>query len=87
MSCFGSHDLEVFPFTVSGVIGGLIVLGPELFQILSQCGLSWFIEGRNLTDETCAATTSVIANANGADAAVFNPGEGRGVYAGIEWKL
>jgi iron complex outermembrane receptor protein len=50
-------------------------------------GLSWFIEGRNLTNEKYAATTSVIANANGNDAAVFNPGEGRGVYAGIEWKL
>jgi iron complex outermembrane receptor protein len=50
-------------------------------------GLSWFVEGRNLTNEKYAATTSVIANANGADSAVFNPGEGRGVYAGIEWTL
>lgn len=59
------------------------------FKIGSQAksGLSWFIEGRNLTDEKYAATTSVIANANGVDSAVFNPGEGRGVYAGIEWKL
>ncbi len=50
-------------------------------------GLSWFIEGRNLTDEKYAATTGVLADANGADAAAFYPGEGRGVYAGIEWKL
>lgn len=50
-------------------------------------GFSWFVEGRNLTDERYAATSSVIANANGNDQAVFNPGEGRGVYAGVEWKL
>lgn len=53
----------------------------------AKSGLSWFVEGRNLTNEKYAATASVIANANGNDAAVFNPGEGRGVYAGIEWKL
>lgn len=50
-------------------------------------GLSWFIEGRNLTDETYAATTGVLADANGTDAAAFYPGEGRGIYAGIDWKL
>lgn len=53
----------------------------------ARSGLSWFVEGRNLTDEKYAATTSVIANANGNDSAVFNPGEGRGIYAGLEWKL
>ena len=53
----------------------------------TKTGLSWFVEGRNLSNQKYAATTNVIANANGADSAQFNPGEGRGVYAGIEWKL
>ncbi len=51
-----------------------------------QEGVSWFIEGRNLTDETYAATTGVIENANGADSPQFLPGDGRSVYAGLEWK-
>jgi iron complex outermembrane receptor protein len=50
-------------------------------------GFSWFVEGRNLANEKYAATTSVIADANGMDTAAFNPGEGRGVFAGLEWKL
>ena len=49
-------------------------------------GISWFIEARNLTDETYAATTGVIENAGGNDAAQFLPGDGRSVYAGLEWK-
>ncbi|MEO8004609.1 MAG: TonB-dependent receptor [Betaproteobacteria bacterium] len=53
----------------------------------SKTGLSWFVEGRNLSNQKYAATTNVIANAKGADSAQFNPGEGRGVYAGVEWKL
>lgn len=63
-----------------------VIFGAKL-GVRSRNGLSWFVEGRNLANRTYAATTSVIANAGGADAAVFNPGEGRGVYAGIELKL
>ncbi len=52
-------------------------------------GISWFIEAKNLTDETYAATTGVTANA-GADPDAtsrnFLPGDGRSVFAGIEWK-
>jgi iron complex outermembrane receptor protein len=47
-------------------------------------GISWFIEGKNLTDERYAATTGVIENANGTDQRQFLPGDGRGVFAGIE---
>ncbi|MCW1922605.1 TonB-dependent receptor [Luteolibacter arcticus] len=47
-------------------------------------GISWFIEGKNLTDEGYAATTGVIENANGTDQRQFLPGDGRGVFAGIE---
>lgn len=49
-------------------------------------GLSWFLEGRNLADRTYAATTGVIADARGLDAAQFLPGDGRAVYAGVSWK-
>jgi iron complex outermembrane receptor protein len=49
-------------------------------------GISWFIEGRNLADRTYAATTGVIADARGLDAAQFLPGDGRAVYAGISWR-
>lgn len=54
-----------------------------------ETGLSWFIEAKNLTDEHYAATTGVVANA-GVDPANtsrnFLPGDGRSVFAGIEWK-
>jgi iron complex outermembrane receptor protein len=49
-------------------------------------GISFFVEGRNLTNEIYAATTGVIANANGADSAQFLPGDGRAVYSGIEFR-
>jgi iron complex outermembrane receptor protein len=47
-------------------------------------GVSWFVEGRNLTDKVHAATTGVIDNANGLDVAQFLPGDGIGAFAGIE---
>ncbi len=49
-------------------------------------GVSWFVEGRNLADKKYAATTGVIANAGGIDSRQFNPGLGRSVYIGMEWK-
>lgn len=48
-------------------------------------GVSWFIEFKNLTDETYAATHGVIDNAGGSDQRQFLPGEGRSVFAGIGW--
>ncbi len=51
-----------------------------------ETGISWFVEARNLTDEHYAATTGVIENANGTDQRQFLPGDGRSVYAGLEWK-
>lgn len=48
--------------------------------------LSLFIEGRNLTDRTYAATTGVIADAGGVDSAQFLPGDGRSVFVGFEWR-
>ena len=64
------------------------LLGFKLGRRLEN-GLSWFIEAKNLTDERYAATTGVVANA-GADpdqkSRNFLPGDGRGVFAGVEWK-
>ncbi len=51
-----------------------------------QKGVSWFIETRNLTDEVFAATTGVAANVRGHDSQNFLPGDGRSVFAGLEWK-
>ncbi|MCR2745393.1 TonB-dependent receptor family protein [Limnobacter parvus] len=48
--------------------------------------LRFFVDARNLTDKTYAATTGVIINAAGADTAQFAPGEGRSIYAGVEVK-
>ena len=52
----------------------------------ADAGFSWFLEGRNLANRTYAATTGVIADARGLDAAQFLPGDGRAVYAGLSWK-
>ncbi|PKM29207.1 MAG: ligand-gated channel protein [Gammaproteobacteria bacterium HGW-Gammaproteobacteria-11] len=50
-------------------------------------GLGFFVEGRNLSDRSYIATTGVIADALGADSAQFLPGDGRGLFAGLEWRL
>ena len=49
-------------------------------------GLSFYVEGRNLGNRRHASTTNVIADARGQDSAQFWPGDGRAVYAGIEWR-
>jgi iron complex outermembrane receptor protein len=48
---------------------------------------SWFVEGRNLGNKKYAATTGIVQNARGQDQAQFLPGDGRAVYAGLEFKL
>lgn len=50
-------------------------------------GLGFFVEGRNLADKTYIATTGVVADANGQDAALFLPGDGRSLYVGLEWRM
>jgi iron complex outermembrane receptor protein len=49
-------------------------------------GISWFAEVRNAFDKKYAATTGVIENAAGADQAQFLPGDGRGLFGGIEYR-
>lgn len=46
---------------------------------------TWFLEGRNLSNQKYAATTGVARNQNGADGALFLPGDGRTAYMGITW--
>lgn len=46
---------------------------------------SWFIEGRNLANQTYAASTGIAGNQNGRDGALFLPGDGRSAYLGVTW--
>jgi iron complex outermembrane receptor protein len=48
---------------------------------------SWFVDARNLTDRKWIASTNVVADARGQDQANFMPGDGRSVYAGLEWAM
>lgn len=50
---------------------------------------SWFIDMRNLFDKRYAATTGVIRDAQhpSADLAQFLPGDGRSIYAGVQWRM
>jgi len=52
----------------------------------TRSGWAGFVDARNLTDETYAATTGVIADARGRDSAQFFPGDGRSFFAGIEYR-
>lgn len=45
--------------------------------------ISVYLDARNLTDETYAATTGVVPNASGTDQPQFYPGDGRAVYVGL----
>jgi iron complex outermembrane receptor protein len=59
--------------------------GVKLGHTIDQ-GVSWFIEGRNLSDRTYAASTGVVADARGQDLAQFLPGDGRSVFVGLSWR-
>jgi iron complex outermembrane receptor protein len=62
------------------------LVGLKLARSVSK-GFSWYVEGRNLADRNYAATTGVIADAQGRDAAQFLPGDGRAIYAGVSWQV
>lgn len=63
---------------------GYAVFGVKLHQRLSG-GLSWFVEGRNLTDKRYASTTGVVFDTagNGRNQALFAPGDGRAFTLGL----
>jgi iron complex outermembrane receptor protein len=45
-----------------------------------------YVEGRNLTDEAYIASTSIAGDLGGADSNLFEPGNGRAVYAGVQYR-
>lgn len=49
--------------------------------------VSLFVDARNLTDERYAATASVITASTATNTALFYPGDGRSVYAGLKYKF
>lgn len=69
-----ANTLFADPYTLLGVKVGY----------RAKSGWAGFVEGKNLTDETYAATTGVLADARGRDSAQFLPGDGRSVFAGLE---
>jgi len=60
------------------------VLGFRAGQQVNQ-QLSWFIDARNLTDKKYAPTSGVVRAAT-ANQAIFYPGDGSAVYAGLQWR-
>lgn len=66
---------------------GYAVYGLRLGQEVTPA-LSWFLEGRNLSDKVYAATHGVVIDATApADQRLFNPGDGRAFYAGLSWTM
>ncbi|TQD48916.1 TonB-dependent receptor family protein [Marilutibacter aestuarii] len=63
---------------------GYALLGLKLGGDIGS-GASWFVDARNLADRKWISTTGVIADAGGQDSAQFLPGDGRSVYAGLQW--
>ena len=51
----------------------------------TERGFSFYVEAKNLTDKKYAATTGVVERAV-PDQAIFLPGDGRGYFAGIEFR-
>jgi iron complex outermembrane recepter protein len=48
---------------------------------------SLFVDLRNLTDEKYAATTNVVTTVNAMNSALYIPGDGRSVYAGLKYRF
>ena len=69
---FRAPGYHVFGLKIGGDIG-------------ERC--AWFVDARNLQDRKWIASTNVVADARGLDAANFLPGDGRSVYAGLEWRM
>jgi iron complex outermembrane receptor protein len=70
-----AHNLKNDDYTLLGFKAGQ--------EITPQ--ISWFIEGRNLTNQKYAATTGVVRSAT-PQQALFLPGDGSSVYAGLQWR-
>ncbi len=55
--------------------------------VKNERGISWFVEGKNLTNQKYAATTGVIDNAKGIDQAQYLPGDGQSVFVGFDFRM
>jgi iron complex outermembrane recepter protein len=53
------------------------------FGYKNEGGFSWFVEARNLENDEYISNTGIVANANGQDQGVFNPGLTRTVFVGF----
>jgi iron complex outermembrane recepter protein len=73
-------------FANSFFADGYTIWGVKLSQMVNK-QWSWFLEGRNLGNKAYASTTGIVRNAAGKDQAQFMPGDGRAVYAGMEFKF
>lgn len=51
----------------------------------SQTGLEWYLDAKNLNDQTHITTSLPIPDAGGLDGNYFYSGEGRAFYAGLKW--
>ncbi len=63
---------------------GWILLGAKAGYRVDR-GFSAWVEARNLLAKTYAATYGVVTTATPASA-VYNPGDGRAIYAGADWR-
>jgi iron complex outermembrane receptor protein len=62
-----------------------VIWGVKLGQQVNR-QWSWFVEGRNLSDRRYVATTGVVTSMGGRDGAQFLPGDGRSIYAGLQYR-
>ncbi|WP_223789099.1 TonB-dependent receptor family protein [Marinicella meishanensis] len=53
----------------------------------STAGFEWYLDAKNLTDQTYISTSLPIPDAGGTDGNYFYSGEGRAFYAGIKWSF
>jgi iron complex outermembrane receptor protein len=69
---------------------GYTIWGAKIGQKLDQ-NWSWFVDARNLANRKYVATTGVIRAATFAGGvatdAQFLPGDGRSIYAGVQWRI
>ncbi len=81
-------SLQRYPVDMANTlyVDGYAIWGLKAGRQVAK-GFGFFVEGRNLSNTKYTATSGVIANANGQDSAQFWPGDGRSVYAGLEWRM
>jgi iron complex outermembrane receptor protein len=72
-----ANTLEADAYVIGGITAGI--------DINEQASL--FVDVRNLTDERYIATTNVVTTTAQGGTALFYPGDGRSVYAGLKYRF